>query len=260
MDGDERQAGREGGQRQPGGNWSPDEPRVATWLTRAEVERVELVPSGSNYVFAAFLRDDEGGQGIGIYKPLRGEAPLYDFPDGSLYRRERASYLLARALGWGMIPPTVVRDGPHGIGSMQLYVEHRPRASYFTMKSSHEADLRRFAVFDTIANNADRKGGHCLEGMDGRVWGIDHGLTFHHQPKLRTVIWDYAGEPVGDDLLTGVTAVLPRLHGGDGDLAELRELLHPRELRALCQRTESLLEQRSYPLPPPWRPVPWPPL
>ena len=128
------------------------------------------------------------------------------------------------------------------------------------MKGRRDAELRRFAVFDTIANNADRKGGHCLEGMDCRIWGIDHGLTFHHQRKLRTVIWDYAGERVDAGLLAEVEAVLPRLQRASHGLAELHDLLHPRELRALCERIESFLEDRTYPLPPPWRPVPWPPL
>jgi hypothetical protein len=246
--------------RQAGGNWSADDPEVSAALLRAEIDKIEMLPSGSNYVFAALLRDEIGGKSAAIYKPRRGEAPLHDFPDGTLYRRERAAYLLSEALGWQIVPPTVIRDGPHGIGSFQLYVEHIPRASYFTMRGTRDAELRRFAVFDTIANNADRKGGHCLEGTDGRVWGIDHGLTFHQQGKLRTVIWDYSGEPVDGELLLQVERLLPELQRRDGCLGELGELLHAREVRALCERVERLLEERVYPDPPPWRPVPWPPL
>ena len=246
--------------RQPGGNWSPDDPLVCAVLARAAVEKVELVPSGSNYVFAMFLRDPVAGRGIGIYKPRRGEAPLHDFPDGTLYRRERAAYLVSEGLGWRLVPPTVVRDGPHGVGSVQLYIEHRPRASYFTLKGVRDGDLRRFAVFDTVVNNADRKGGHCLEAMDGHIWGIDHGLTFHAQRKLRTVIWDYAGDVVESSLLADTERLLGTLQHGDDGLAELADLLHAKEVKALGERIERLLEDRTFPMPPAWRPVPWPPL
>jgi hypothetical protein len=257
----EQAAAATGGRpRQPGGNWSPDDPEVLDLLARAEVEQIQLLPSGSNYVFVLSLHDAAGGRGLAVYKPRRGEAPLYDFPEGTLYRRERAAYLLSEALGWGIVPPTVVRDGPHGIGSVQLFIEHHPRASYFTMKGTRDAELRRIALFDVIANNADRKGGHCLEALDGRVWGIDHGLTFHAQGKLRTVIWDYAGEPVADALLAQTAPLLDRLRRGTNGLAELSDLLHPREVRALYERVERLLDTRTYPHPPPWRPVPWPPL
>ncbi len=246
--------------RQPGGNWSPDEPSVCALLARAEIVQTQLVPSGSNYVFAVVLEDAAGGRSTAIYKPRRGEAPLWDFPDGTLYRRERAAYLVSEALGWRIVPPTVVRDGPHGVGTIQLYIEHQPRASYFTMKGRRDAELRRMAVFDAVVNNADRKGGHCLEGLDGRVWGIDHGLTFHVQNKLRTVIWDYAGQPVDAHLLRELEPLLTKLEREEDGLGELHELLHAREVRALCQRIERLLEEQTFPLPPPWRPVPWPPL
>ncbi len=246
--------------RQPGGSWSPAEPCVVTFLERAAIVRVELLPSGSNYVFSALLEDDEGGRSAAIYKPRRGEAPLHDFPDGTLYRRERAAYVVSRALGWRLIPPTVVRDGPHGPGAVQLFIEHRPRSSYFTMKGRRERELQRMALFDAAVNNADRKGGHCLEALDGHIWGIDHGLTFHSQNKLRTVIWDYAGAEIPNDLLDELRPlagwVTERAHG----LAELDELLHPTEVRALVARIERLCREGSYPLPPPWRPVPWPPL
>lgn len=246
--------------RQPGGNWSPDDPRVDELLRRATVDKADLLPAGSNYVFALRLRDEEAGTGFAIYKPCRGEAPLHDFPDGTLYRRERATYVLSEALGWRIVPPTVIRDGPHGIGVVQLFIEHRPRSSYFTMRGYRDHELRRIAVFDAIANNADRKGGHCLESVEGPIWGIDHGLTFHVQRKLRTVIWDYAGEPVESEFLADIEALLRRLAATEDGLAELGDLLHPREVAALRERIERLLEERTYPLPPPWRPVPWPPL
>ncbi len=246
--------------RQPGGSWSPDEPCVELYLERARIEKVELMPSGSNYVFAVLLIDDHGGRSAAIYKPRRGEAPLHDFPDGTLYKRERAAYLVARALGWPIIPPTVIRDGPHGPGAVQLYIEHRPRASYFTMKDARERELQRMALFDAAVNNADRKGGHCLEAVDGRVWGIDHGLTFHTQNKLRTVIWDYAGAPIPEELLDVLRPLAQMAGARTAPLAELHDLLHRKEVEALSARVERLCREGSYPLPPPWRPVPWPPL
>ncbi len=246
--------------RQPGGNWSPEERRIEQLLGRATVERIELLPSGSNYVFAARLIDDEAGTAAAIYKPRRGEAPLHDFPDGTLYRRERAAFVVSEAMGWQIVPPTVVREGPHGIGSFQLYIEHHPRSSYFTLRARREAELRRLAFFDAIVNNADRKGGHCLDGLDGRIWGIDHGLCFHHQVKLRTVIWDFAGDRVDPALLAEAADLCRRLEHRDPALAELDDLLNRREVAALRERVERLLSERTFPLPPPWRPTPWPPL
>src|SRR5690606_34583588 len=146
----------------------------------------ELIPWGSNYTFAAALVDQQGGRCLAVYKPRRGEAPLYDFPSGTLFLRERAAYLAARLLGWDFIPPTIIRTGPHGIGSVQLFVEAEENAHYFEFHRQRAAELQSMALFDLLVNNADRKAGHCLLGKDGRVWGIDHGLTFHHLPKLRT--------------------------------------------------------------------------
>ena len=131
-----------------------------------------------------------------VYKPQRGERPLWDFPDGTLCHREVAAYELSEALGWSIVPETVLRDGPYGIGMVQRFVDHDPDDHYFTLLEAHMDDFRRFAAFDVLANNADRKGGHCLLAQrDGHIWGIDHGLTFHVADKLRTVIWDFAGEP-----------------------------------------------------------------
>src|SRR5215475_5521703 len=145
---------------------------------------------------------------LGIYKPRRGEAPLWDFPDGTLYKRERAAFVLSEALGWQLVPPTVIRDGPNGIGTMQLYIHHRQEdADYFSLREQYQCEVQRMALFDLIANNTDRKAGHCLRGEDGRIWGIDHGLTFHHHPKLRTVIWDFGGEPIPEHFLADIRRV-----------------------------------------------------
>jgi uncharacterized repeat protein (TIGR03843 family) len=199
---------------------------------------------------------DDGERRVpAIYKPGRGERPLWDFPDG-LYRREVAAYELSEALGWGFVPPTVaLDDGPLGPGSLQLFVDADFEQHYFTLleEPSHHRVLKRMATFDALANNADRKGGHCLIDTDGRIWGIDHGLCFHVQQKLRTVIWDFAGEALADD----DAAAVERLAEG-GLPAPLTRLLHPEECRALEKRARQLLRERR--LPEPWtdHPYPWP--
>lgn len=190
-----------------------------------------------------------------IYKPLRGERPLWDFPDG-LYRREVAAYELAVALGWDLVPETVVReDAPLGIGSLQRFVTADFSEHYFTIlddEATHD-QLRRIAVFDLIANNTDRKGGHCLLGLDGHIWAIDNGLCFAVEPKLRTVIWDFAGEPIARPLLDTLEALLAR-----GFPAALEALLHPDELGALDRRIRRVLASGTYPEPSGGHPWPWP--
>lgn len=190
-----------------------------------------------------------------VYKPREGERPLIDFAPG-LHRREHAAYLLSEALGWGLVPPTVVReDGPFGVGSLQLFVQHDPLAHYFTLydevPESHDA-LRRIALFDVVANNADRKGGHVLHGVDGRVWGIDHGLCFAAGYKLRTVVWDFGGDPVPEDLLEAVAPL------ADAVPEQLAGLLTSSEVLALQQRVRLLLERPVLPVDATGRRVPWP--
>lgn len=244
--------------RQQNGNWAAEWPDLLGVIERADVRDMKLLPTGSNYVFILALEDDAAGSGVAVYKPRKGEAPLWDYPNGTLYRRERAAYVLSQALGWDFVPPTVVRDGPHGVGMVQLHIDHQPRLNYFTIRDERHDELRRMALFDVIANNGDRKGGHCLIDHDGRLWGIDHGLTFHHQGKLRTVIWDYVGEPLDAELLATVERLYSLLETGHPSVAELDELLSKNERRALCGRVEEVLYSRSFPEPPPWRPVPWP--
>ncbi len=226
------------------------------------MEAVELIPWGSNYTFAALLVGEDDTRCYGVYKPRRGEVPLRDFPNGTLYKREVAAYRLSHHLGWDMIPPTVVRtEAPHGIGSLQLYVEPRAGASaqYERLRQSHRCELQRMALFDLLANNADRKGGHCLLDVRGHVWGIDHGLTFHAVPKLRTVIWDYCGEHIPAELLgalRGVRADEVRMRELE---REVRPLMSQQEWDALLQRWERLLANPCFPDLDPYRNVPWPP-
>ncbi|MDQ3549283.1 MAG: SCO1664 family protein, partial [Chloroflexota bacterium] len=173
-------------------------------LRTADITDCKLVPWGSNYTFAVVLEDESGDdqQRIGIYKPRAGEAPLWDFPSGTLYQREYASYIVSQFLGWEFIPCTVIRDGPHGIGTVQLYIEPDEQLHYRVLRDEHRAEMQQMAIFDLVTNNADRKASHLFRGAsDRKVWGIDHGLTFHVHPKLRTVIWDFMGEPIDGELL-----------------------------------------------------------
>lgn len=233
---------------------------ACTLLEQATVVDCKGLPWGSNYTYAVAFEAGDGRQVLGIYKPRRGEVPLWDFPDGTLYRRERAAYLFSRHLGWPFVPPTVIRDGPYGIGSVQLYVDPDPRASYDHLRALRSDDLRRFAVFDYLANNADRKAGHFLLGRhDGLLWGIDHGLTFNAAPKLRTVVWDYVGEPIPAPLLADLRD-LRRDHQRLELLCDaLEPLLLPNELEAFLRRLDRALDRPEFPSPSSHRSYPWPP-
>ena len=187
-----------------------------------------------------------------------GETPLYDFPSGSLYKREYAAYLLGRSLGWPAVPLTIIRDGPYGIGSMQLYVESDPRVSYFDLIDGNADKLLSFAVFDFLANNADRKAGDCLQGNDGTIWSIDHGLTFHADFKLRTVMLEFWGAEIPRSLLKDMESLARRLDSKAGLAAGLSELLTKRETGELLRRLRFLLDNPTLPRLDPRRNVPWP--
>jgi hypothetical protein len=238
----------------------PGHQEICALLEAAEVVECKALPWGSNYTFALALAVAEGQHVLTIYKPRRGEIPLWDFPDGTLYRRERAAYLTSLALGWEFIPPTVIRDGPHGIGSAQLYIEPEPRLSFERLYAEHEPALQRIAVFDCLTNNADRKAGHFLLGrQDGRVWGIDHGLTFNSAPKLRTVIWEYCEQAIPDHLLAPLRALGQAPERLKALCDELEPLLLPAELEAFLKRLYRLLDERHFPSPNSRRSYPWPP-
>lgn len=227
------------------------------FLTDGELEVLGRMPWASNGTFLGCVSGD-GVQAVVVYKPRRGERPLWDFPSGTLCEREVASYVLSETLGWSIVPETVLRDGPLGIGSVQRFVEHDPDEHYFTLLETHLEVFRRFAVFDVLANNADRKAGHCLRSeADGHVWGIDHGLTFHPADKLRTVIWDFAGEHLDGDALDAVTRVARDADGVVGE--HLASLLSPDEIDALVSRAEQLVRTGRLPEPEPgYHSVPWP--
>jgi uncharacterized repeat protein (TIGR03843 family) len=215
---------------------------------------------GSNYTLLVRVAGDRG-ELKAVYKPLRGEMPLWDFPPGTLAAREVAAYRTSQALGWDLVPPTVLRvDGPAGPGSLQLFVDADPERHYFTFSDDEKARLGPAVAFDALVNNADRKAGHVLLAPDGHLWLIDHGLCFHVEDKLRTVLWDFAGEPIPESLLQDVRRFLEQL-SGDGELrTRFRALLDGDEVLAMAARAERLLSQRRFPSPGPGRPYPWPPV
>lgn len=215
----------------------------------------------SNYVYLAQLCGPGGQPFAAIYKPRRGETPLWDFPPGTLYKREVAAYRLAGLLEWPFVPPTVVRDdGPEGAGSLQLFVRHDPQEHFFVQRERPELlpQLHRICAFDFVANNADRKGGHCLLDGAGNIWGIDHGLCFHSQLKLRSVIWDWAGELMPPEVTEGLRRGLARIETGDESAQALHEMLSGDERRAMRSRLEQLVEGARFPMPGVERHYPWP--
>jgi len=229
---------------------------VSAALDAAELEVVGRMRYSSNATFLVEATADDTKMHA-IYKPRRGERPLWDFPEGTLCHREVAAFEVSAALGWGIVPVTVMRDGPLGEGALQQFVEHDPDEHYFTLLDGREDRFRQFAVFDVLANNTDRKGGHCLhDAVTGEVLGIDHGLTFHPAWKVRTVIWDFAGEPVAERLRDDVCRVLDEL--GNGRLrARLEQHLTAVEIEAIEYRGRALLAE-GMPYPDDYRSTPWP--
>ncbi|MFD7624710.1 SCO1664 family protein [Streptomyces sp. NPDC059851] len=267
-------------------------------LAKGELTVVGRISGASNAVLLCTV--EHGGTSIDcVYKPVKGERPLWDFPDGNLARREVAAYLISEATGWGLVPPTVLRDGPYGEGMVQQWIDSGGAAGTGGSGSSPDADgllalvdgeeagegwkpvaladtgegrtallvhaddprLRRLAVLDAVINNGDRKGGHLLAAPDGRLYGIDHGVTFHVEDKLRTLLWGWAGEPLTDEA-RGVLADLQRQIAAGAPLAtRLAELITPAELAAVRARVARLLRTGEHPKPSgQWPSIPWPPV
>jgi uncharacterized repeat protein (TIGR03843 family) len=234
-------------------------------LRRGELTLRGLLPWSSNYTFLGDVSQGDETAPV-VYKPVRGEQPLWDFPRGTLARRETAAYLISAALGWDLAPPTVLRGGPHGPGSVQLFVDCDQSAHFFTFHRDpiYRPALQALALFDIIVNNADRKGGHCLaagpSAPAGHIVAIDQGLCFHVDPKLRTVIWDFAGEAIPARLRGDLRRLADSLAVVDCPLVtQLAALLAAGEIAALRRRLADLLAADRFPEPPDdRRPYPWP--
>lgn len=228
-------------------------------LRHGDIELKGQFMIGSNYSFLVRVIH-EGAEFPAVYKPMRGEQTLWDFPAASLAGREVAAYLTSEALGFGFVPLTVLREGPFGPGSLQQYIEHNPNVHYFSLKPADRPRLRPVALFDLLVNNADRKGGHILlQKRTRKLFLIDHGLCFHAEDKLRTVIWDFAGERLPADLVSTLETLRGSLRG---NLSEaLGQYLCPEEITALNARLEALLARPEFPHPPEdRRSFPYPPL
>jgi uncharacterized repeat protein (TIGR03843 family) len=233
--------------------------RALRLLSEGEIEVEGLIPWSSNTTLLATVRDAEIST-LAIYKPLRGERPLWDFAYGTLGLREVAAYLVSEALGWELVPPTVLREGPHGPGSVQFFVHAQEDAHFFTIQddATYADDLKRLAAFDIIANNADRKSGHCLVDDRKRLWAIDNALTFHTEYKLRTVIWDFVDHPLPDEVKVDLQSLASALQEGTSLSLTLEQLLSTTEISAFRNRIHHLIRAGQYPEPGPGHTVPWP--
>ena len=246
---------------------------VLHMLQTGTLEIEGLLPWSSNYTFlvqvCGKLDNGETKQFEAVYKPRRGERPLWDFAQGTLCSRERAAFLTSSALGWHLTPPTTLREGPHGLGSVQLFIPHDPESHYLTFEGNpaYRTQLQQIVLFDILINNADRKSGHVLLQEAGfpdgrnRLWTIDHGICFHTDAKLRTVIWEFAGEPIPADLLQALTLFQENLGVNEGGLrSELTRLLSSAEIAALQKRVQRLIREGKFNHPGPGRHYPWPPI
>ena len=242
-------------------------------LRSGTMEIEGVLPWSSNYAFLVTVCADET-EIPAVYKPRRGERPLWDFPQGTLSLREQSSFIVSEQLGWDLVPPTALRRGEHGPGSVQYFVPHDPAQHYFTIESDpiFRIPLQKMALLDVVINNADRKGGHVLVENNAqgganslidpaKIWGIDHGICFHEEYKLRTVIWEFAGEPIPSRLLSDLRSFLDELKNPEGCLrSKLKPLLSRGEIDALVSRVEGLAKEGVFPEPGLGRHYPWPPV
>jgi hypothetical protein len=240
------------GRRAPG-----DDAEARALLLEGEMDLEGRLLDASNVTLVGTVRTDTL-VGECVYKPVAGERPLWDFPDGTLAGREFAAYLVSEATGWRVVPPTVLRDGPFGTGMVQLWVDGDDSVDLPVFVRRDDPGLRRMAVFDAVVNNADRKGGHIIPTSDGHVYGVDHGVCFSVDPKLRTLLWRWAGKPLPDEAVEVLERLTDQLLGELGE--QLHEHLTRREVRCTQQRVASLLRTRRHPEPSgEWPALPWPP-
>ncbi|WP_435879870.1 SCO1664 family protein [Streptomyces werraensis] len=262
------------------------DPAAAELLARGELTVRGRIREASNAALYCTVTHEDR-EAACVYKPVAGERPLWDFPDGTLAGREAAAYEVSRATGWDLVPPTVLRDGPYGEGMCQLWIETAPGAELLALVDGEEPEpgwkaigfaetgegrtallvhadddrLRRLSVLDAVINNADRKGGHLLPTSDGRLYGIDHGVTFNTENKLRTLLWGWAGEPLPEDALDVLRRLRDALAPAGPLTAALTPLITPAEIDATRARVDSLLASGTHPEPGgDWPPIPWPPV
>lgn len=240
---------------------SMDKPTLLVALQRGELNLQGQFLQGSNYTFLAHI-EYQGEEIAVVYKPTRGEQPLWDFPTGTLAKREVVAFKISEALSWDLVPPTVYRrQAPLGPGSVQLFIEHDNSYHYFNFEEGDKQRLRPVILFDYLVNNADRKASHVFVDDQNHMWLIDHGLCFHSEDKLRTVIWDFAGEAIPRELLVDVQRLAEELTTEDSLRSDLAHLLRTEEIDALAQRATRLVETGCFPTPPTDRRVyPWPPV
>ncbi len=235
--------------------------KVLAALQRGDLSLEGEFIHGYNYTFLAQVKHQDISFRA-VYKPQQGEQPLWDFPEDTLAHREAAAFLVSEALGWQLVPPTVFRDdGPYGPGSLQFFIAHNPDYHYFNLSDEDFQRLPPVVLFDLLINNADRKGSHLIFGPEKELWLIDHGLSFNTEEKLRTVIWDFAGQPIPEALCDDLRKFKAALDPTSELAAALGEHLTPREIAALNARAEALLKMDTFPYPPQdRRAYPFPPL
>jgi uncharacterized repeat protein (TIGR03843 family) len=230
-------------------------------LQKGEIQMEGQFLAGSNYTFLVDVAH-EAKVFKAVYKPVRGEQPLWDFPSGTLAKREVAAFVISDSMEWNLVPPTVYRrKGPMGAGSLQEFIEHEPHIHYFNFDEITRQRLRPVALFDIIANNADRKGGHILVDSHDHLWLIDHGICFHADDKLRTVVWDFAGEEIPPNLINDLCRLMANLEQESELATDLRYLLAEEEIDAVLKRARHLVSSGRFPYPQSTRrSYPWPPV
>jgi uncharacterized repeat protein (TIGR03843 family) len=217
-----------------------------------------LVAASNATLYCSITHDDLRANCV--YKPVSGERPLWDFPDGTLAGREVAAYIVSEQMGWHIVPPTVHRDGPFGPGMVQLWIDHDGEVDLLALSRGDDPAVRRMAVFDAVVNNADRKIGHLLPTRGGHVYGCDHGVCFSSEYKLRTVLWQWRGKPLTSEAVEALQR-LRRAFTREGFAQRLSGLLTAEEIEAAHGRIELMLKHRIHPYPPEdWPAIPWPPL
>jgi uncharacterized repeat protein (TIGR03843 family) len=242
-------------------------------LSDGEISSQGQLPWSSNYTFLVkvaprgkSIPQDDNGEPLeiyAVYKPRRGETPLWDFPQGTLCLREYAAFLVSAQLGWNLVPPTVLRNGPQGFGSVQLYIDNDTEQHFFTFRENEalSEQLQQLVVFDLVTNNADRKSGHVLVDNNARLWAIDHGITFNVEHKLRTVIWDFANQPIPVTILDDLRSLQKATDASQPLGKALHELLDKDEIAAFKRRIKGLIELGHFPAPSRnARSIPWPPV